>query len=63
VARGERKADALQQLEQWKERHPDAARHLEPADILVDAMRGRYSTWTRIRVNLQHVPAELRAPL
>jgi bifunctional non-homologous end joining protein LigD len=33
---------------------------LEPADILIDAMRGRYSTWTRIRVNLQHVPEELR---
>jgi DNA ligase D-like protein (predicted polymerase) len=60
VARGERKADALQQLEQWKERHPDAARHLEPADILVDAMRGRFHTWTRIRINLRHVPVELR---
>ena len=28
--------------------------------MLVDAMRGRYTTWTRIRVNLQHVPEELR---
>jgi hypothetical protein len=36
------------------------AARLEPADVLVDAMRGRSSTWTRIRVNLQHVPAELR---
>ena len=35
-------------------------RHLEPADVLVDAMRGRFTTWTRIRVNLQHVPAALR---
>jgi bifunctional non-homologous end joining protein LigD len=34
--------------------------HLKPADVLVDAMRGRSSTWTRVRVNLQHVPAELR---
>jgi len=33
---------------------------LQPADVLVDAMRGRYSTWTRIRVNLQHVPVDLR---
>ena len=44
----------------WKRRHPQAAAHLEPADVLIDAMRGRYSTWTRIRINLQHVPEELR---
>jgi hypothetical protein len=53
-------------LERWKRRHPEAAAHLEPADVLVDAMRGRYSTWTRIRVNLRHVPEGLRpiqAPL
>jgi hypothetical protein len=36
--------------------------HLAPADVLVDAMRGRFHTWTRIRVNLQHVPVELRPP-
>jgi hypothetical protein len=47
-------------LERWKARHPDAAARLEAADVLVDAMRGRFTTWTRIRVNLQHVPAELR---
>ena len=29
---------------------------LEPADMLVDTMRGRSSTWTRIRLNLRHVP-------
>jgi hypothetical protein len=23
-------------------------------------MRGRYATWTRVRINLQHVPADLR---
>ena len=40
--------------------HPDVVAHLEPADVLVDVMRGRYSTWTRIRVNLQHVPPEMR---
>ena len=60
VARAKRKEDALAKLEQWKRDHPDAARHLEAADVLVDAMRGRYSTWTRIRINLRHVPAELR---
>jgi bifunctional non-homologous end joining protein LigD len=60
IGRARKKEDALAGLERWKTRHPEAARHLEPADVLVDAMRGRYSTWTRIRVNLQHVPAELR---
>jgi bifunctional non-homologous end joining protein LigD len=60
IGRAQRKEDALAGLERWKKRHPKAAAHLEPADILVDAMRGRSSTWTRIRVNLQHVPAKLR---
>ena len=60
IARARRKEDALAGLERWKTRHPEAAAHLEPADVLVDAMRGRWSTWTRVRVNLQHVPAELR---
>ena len=62
VARAERKADALEELERWKARYPDAASRLEPADVLVDAMRGRFHTWTRIRVNLQHVPENLRPP-
>jgi hypothetical protein len=60
IGRARRKEDALAGLERWKARHPEAAGHLEPADVLVDAMRGRYSTWTRVRVNLRHVPAELR---
>lgn len=60
IGRARHKEDALAGLARWKTRHPEAAAHLEPADVLVDAMRGRYSTWTRIRVNLQHVPAELR---
>ncbi|HSL71265.1 MAG TPA: hypothetical protein VK864_13545, partial [Longimicrobiales bacterium] len=60
IGRAKKKADALAGLERWKARHPEAAAHLEPADVLVDAMRGRSSTWTRIRVNLQHVPARLR---
>ena len=60
IGRARRKEDALAGLERWKARHPEAAAHLEPADVLVDSMRGRSSTWTRVRVNLQHVPAELR---
>jgi DNA ligase D-like protein (predicted polymerase) len=60
IGRAQRKNDALAGLERWKARHRDAARHLEPADVLVDAMRGRFHTWTRIRVNLQHVPESLR---
>jgi hypothetical protein len=47
-------------LERWQSRHPQAAAHLEPADILVDAMRGRSTTWTRIRINLEHVPEAAR---
>lgn len=62
IGRARKKAEALAGLERWKVRHPQAVEHLAPADILVDVMRGRYSTWTRIRVNLQHVPAELRPP-
>ena len=60
IARARKKDDALAGLERWKARHPDAAAHLAPADVLVDAMRGRFHTWTRIRVNLQHVPVEIR---
>ena len=60
VARADRKADALAELERWKDRHAEIARHLQPADVLVDAMRGRSSTWTRIRINLQHVPEDIR---
>jgi bifunctional non-homologous end joining protein LigD len=57
VARAASKDEALAGLERWKARHPEAAALLEPADVLVDAMRGRSSTWTRIRLNLRHVPA------
>ena len=60
IARSERKDAALSGLERWRARHPEAAAHLAPADVLIDAMRGRFHTWTRIRVNLQHVPVELR---
>jgi len=60
IARALRKDDALAGLERWKARHPSAAAHLQPADVLVDAMRGRSSTWTRVRINLQHVPDAVR---
>jgi bifunctional non-homologous end joining protein LigD len=60
IGRAQQKQDALAGLERWKTRHPEVAAHLQPADVLVDSMRGRSSTWTRVRVNLQHVPAELR---
>src|SRR2546426_3627542 len=60
IARAARKDDALLGLERWKARHPEAAAHLEPADVLVDSMRGRSSTWSRVRVNLEHVPEGLR---
>ncbi|MGH2512995.1 MAG: DNA primase small subunit domain-containing protein, partial [Candidatus Limnocylindrales bacterium] len=55
-------ADAQAGLERWKERHPDVWPLLEPADILTDSMRGRSTTWTRIRLNLEHVPADQRPP-
>jgi bifunctional non-homologous end joining protein LigD len=60
IGRARKKEDALAGLERWRARHPEASAYLQPADVLIDAMRGRFQTWTRIRVNLQHVPAELR---
>jgi hypothetical protein len=60
IGRAREKASALAGVERWKARHPDAAAHLQPADVLVDAMRGRFRTWTRVRINLQHVPENLR---
>jgi DNA ligase D-like protein (predicted polymerase) len=60
VANARGKEDALAGLERWKARHPRAAERLKEDDVLVDSMRGRSSTWTRIRVNLRHVPEEER---
>ena len=60
IGRAQKKDDAIAGLERWRQRHPEAAAHLAPADVLVDAMRGRFHTWTRIRVNLQHVPEDIR---
>ncbi|MCT9929275.1 non-homologous end-joining DNA ligase [Planotetraspora sp. A-T 1434] len=56
IARAETRDEAMAGFERWKARHPEVAGRLEPADVLVDSMRGRSSAWTRIRVNLQHVP-------
>jgi DNA ligase D-like protein (predicted polymerase) len=56
IARAEHKDEAMAGFERWKARHPAAAAALEPADVLVDSMRGRSTTWTRVRVNLIHVP-------
>jgi len=62
VSKAEHRDDALTGLERWKSRHPDAASQLHEDDVLIDAMRGRSTTWTRIRVNLRHVPDALRPP-
>jgi DNA ligase D-like protein (predicted polymerase) len=56
ISRAKSKDEVLGGLERWKGRHPAAAAALEPADVLVDGMRGRSSLWYRVRVNLTHVP-------
>jgi len=60
VANSPDKSAALAGLERWKTRHASVVEFLAPEDVMVDSMRGRSSTWTRIRVNLQHVPENLR---
>jgi DNA ligase D-like protein (predicted polymerase) len=60
IANSPDKQAALAGLERWKQAHANVAEHLAPEDVLVDSMRGRSTTWTRIRVNLQHVPVALR---
>jgi bifunctional non-homologous end joining protein LigD len=62
IANSPKKEAALEGLERWKRKHPKVAELLQTDDVLVDSMRGRSSTWTRIRVNLRHVPEELRPP-
>ena len=56
IARAATEAEALEGLERWKARHSDVWPHLAPADVLIDSMRGRSRTWTRIRLNLKNVP-------
>ena len=60
VANSPDKAAALAGLERWKTKYPQVAPLLTADDVLVDSMRGRSSTWTRIRVNLRHVPEDVR---
>jgi hypothetical protein len=62
IARAASEAEAMAGLERWKERHPDVWQRLGPADLLVDNMRGRSTTWTRIRLNLRNVPEADRPP-
>jgi bifunctional non-homologous end joining protein LigD len=62
VARAKAKADALAGLERWKAAHPDVVARLAPEDVLVDTMRGRYTAWYRIRINLKNVPPEEHPP-
>jgi DNA ligase D-like protein (predicted polymerase) len=60
VANSPSKAAAFSGLERWRHRHREVAKLLAADDVLVDSMRGRSSSWTRIRINLRHVPEELR---
>jgi hypothetical protein len=62
IARTKTKDEAMAALDTWRERHPAAAEHLQPSDVLVDGMRGPSSIWYRIRINLQHVPDGQRPP-
>jgi DNA ligase D-like protein (predicted polymerase) len=62
IARTKTKDEALAALDTWRSRYPSVAEKLEPADVLVDGMRGPSSIWYRIRINLQHVPVDQRPP-
>ncbi len=62
IARTKTKDEAMSALDTWRQRHPAAAERLQPADVLVDGMRGPSSIWYRIRINLQHVPDGQRPP-
>lgn len=56
IARAATETEAMEGLKRWRKRHPDVWSHLAPADVLVDSMRGRSTTWTRIRLNLRNIP-------
>ena len=60
IARAETEPEAQAGLERWRAKHPDAAASLQPADVMVDAMRGRFTAWYRIRINLRNVPEDQR---
>jgi len=60
IANSPDKKAALEGLERWKAKYPKVAKLLAVDDVLVDSMRGRSSTWTRVRVNLRNVPEKVR---
>jgi hypothetical protein len=60
IANSPSKEAALAGLERWKRKHRNVVKYLAVDDVLVDSMRGRSSTWTRIRVNLRNIPDQLR---
>ncbi|MEG9434339.1 DNA polymerase domain-containing protein [Terriglobus sp. ADX1] len=60
IAQSPDKAAAQEGLDRWKQKYPEAAEQLAEDDILVDRMRGSAYVWYRIRVNLRHVPEEMR---
>jgi hypothetical protein len=60
VANSPDKEAALAGLERWKSKHPQAAALLAIDDVLVDSMRGRSSSWTRVRINLRNIPEDVR---
>src|SRR3984893_8219109 len=62
IARTKTKDEAMAALDTWRERYPAAADRLQPADVLVDGMRGPSSIWYRLRITLQHVPDDQRPP-
>jgi bifunctional non-homologous end joining protein LigD len=62
IARAATQDEAMEGFRRWQARHPKVGPHLAPADVMVDSMRGRSTTWTRIRVNLRNVPEAERPP-
>src|SRR6202521_247920 len=62
IARAATEAEARAGLQRWRERHGEVWSHLAPSDVMVDSMRGRNTTWTRIRINLRNVPETERPP-
>jgi bifunctional non-homologous end joining protein LigD len=60
ISRAKTREEAMDGLSRWRERHPGIVERLEPAEILVDAMRGRSTAWYRVRLNLQRIPADER---
>ena len=62
IARAATEAEARAGLQRWRTRHAEVWSHLAPSDIMVDSMRGRNTTWTRIRINLRNVPESERPP-